>query len=66
MGFFHDLKLKNRFATRLGAYIRAQEAGMTPEQARKYANELYPPTEEDLEYENRLRSKEELRSRRGA
>jgi hypothetical protein len=65
MGFFKNLKLKHRFATRLGAYVRATEAGLTPEQARQHARELYPPTQEDIEYEERLRLMEEKKSRRG-
>lgn len=55
MGFFKNLKLKNRFATRLGAALRARDKGMTIEQAWQHANELYPPTQEQIEYEARLR-----------
>ena len=44
-----------RAAKRLGAYRRAFEQGMSGEQARAYLDYLYPPTAEDLEYEEKLR-----------
>jgi hypothetical protein len=48
MGFFKNLKLKNRFATRLGAALRARDKGVTIEQAWQHTNELYPPTQEQM------------------
>jgi hypothetical protein len=53
--FFKDLRLRMRAAKRLGAYRRAFEQGMSGEQARAYLDYLYPPTAEDLEYEEKLR-----------
>jgi hypothetical protein len=66
MGFFKNLKLKNRFATRLGAALRARDKGMTIEQAWKYADELYPPTQEQMDYEARLRLEVQAKGRHGA
>lgn len=53
--FFKELKLKMRAAKRVGAFTRAREQGMSPQQARAYSDNLYPPTAEDLEYEQKLR-----------
>lgn len=50
------LRLRLRAAQRLGAFKRASEAGMGPEEARAASDQLYPPTQEDLEFEAALRS----------
>ena len=65
MGFFNDLKLKNRMAKRIGAFLRGRDRGMTADEAHAYANETYPPTPEDIEYEKRMRA-EQARRHRGA
>jgi hypothetical protein len=61
MGFFNDLRLKNRMAKRLGAFLRGRDQGMTAEEAHAYSRQVYPPTAEDLEYEARVREKEARR-----
>jgi hypothetical protein len=63
MGFLGDLKLKASMYSRLGAFARARKRGATQDEARAYAHELYPPTAEDLEFEVRVREKEEGRDR---
>ncbi|MBI5429677.1 MAG: hypothetical protein HY938_04370 [Nitrosomonadales bacterium] len=55
MGPLKELKLKFREAKRIGAFSRARKQGMSVEQARAYSDHLYPPTAEDIEYENQLR-----------
>lgn len=64
MAFFHNLKLKNRFATRLGIAIRARNEGMTVEEAWRYADELRPPNQEQIEYEAQLRLEAQAKARR--
>jgi hypothetical protein len=54
MGFLMKLLLKMRFNKRLGAFVKARKQGMTTAEARAYANDLYPPTEEDLVYEEKI------------
>jgi hypothetical protein len=49
-----ELKLKFRVFKRIGAFSRAREQGMSVEEARAYSDSLYPPTAEDIEYEERL------------
>ena len=51
MGFFRNIYLKMRLAKRVGAFARASKSGMTPDEARDYADRRYPPTAEDLAYE---------------
>ncbi len=58
MGFFGDFKLKMKMAKRVGAFSRARKQGMTVEEARAYADKLYPPTAEDIAYEERKRQEE--------
>ena len=55
MGFFGDLKLKIKMAKRVGAFSRARKQGLTVEEARAYSDQLYPPTAEDIAYEERKR-----------
>ena len=57
MGLFKNLRLKMKFAKRLGAYARARQQGMGDEQARQYVDQIYPPTPEDLKYEEEQRRK---------
>lgn len=38
---------------RVGAFSRAREQGMSVEEARAYADQQYPPTAEDIAYEER-------------
>ncbi len=52
MGPLKELRLKLRAAKRIGAFSRACKQGMSVEQARAYSDQLYPPTAEDIEYEN--------------
>jgi hypothetical protein len=47
--------LKLRAARRLGAFNRARERGMSIEEARNYSDNLYPPTPDDIAYEQKLR-----------
>ena len=47
--------LKLRAARRLGAFTRARERGMSIEEARNYSDNLYPPTPDDIAYEQKLR-----------
>lgn len=58
MGFFGDFKLKMKMAKRVGTFSRARKQGMTVEEARAYADKLYPPTAEDIAYEERKRQEE--------
>ena len=55
MGLFKSLRLKVKLTKRLGAFARARQQGMTVEQARQYVDQMYPPTPEDLEYEEKQR-----------
>ena len=57
MGLLRNLKLKARFAKRLGAYARARQQGMGDEQARQYVDQTYLPTPDDLKYEREQRRK---------
>jgi hypothetical protein len=59
--FLKELKLKMRAAKRIGAFARAQKQGMSIEQARAYSDNLYPPTADDLAYEEKLRNEEAKR-----
>lgn len=54
MGFINDVHLGMRAAKRLGAFKRALKQGMSSEQARNYSDQLYPPTPDDIAYEQRL------------
>lgn len=51
MGFFDNFRLKARHAKRVGAFARAKQQGMSNTEARRYADELYPQTPEDVAYE---------------
>jgi hypothetical protein len=51
MGFFDNLRLKARHAKRVGAFARAKQQGMSAMKARRYVDELYPQTPEDVAYE---------------
>lgn len=51
-----DALLYCRAAQRIGAFSRALRAGCTPEDARLYSDSQYPPNQQDLEFETRLRS----------
>jgi hypothetical protein len=55
MGLFKRLRLKARYTQRLGAYVRARQQGMTDEQARLQVDQVYPPTPDDLRYEEERR-----------
>jgi hypothetical protein len=55
MGLIKEVSLSMRAAKRLGAFSRAHEQGMLSEQARKYSENLYPPTPDDTAYEDKLR-----------
>jgi len=50
------MKLRLNAAKRVGAFKRGIEAGLSPEQARLASDQLYPPSQEDLEFEAALRS----------
>lgn len=51
MGFFDNIRLKVRLAKRVGAFARARAQGMSDTAARRYADERYPQTAEDVAYE---------------
>lgn len=51
MGFLDNLRLKARHAKRVGAFAKAKQLGMSETEARRYADELYPQTPEDVAYE---------------
>ena len=55
---FNPLILRLRAARRLGAFSRALRQGMSTEQARIYSDGVYPPTPDDIAFEQRLRAKE--------
>lgn len=55
---FKELRLKFRASKRLGAFSRACKQGMSIEEARAYSDQLYPPTAEDIAYEDGLRQNE--------
>jgi hypothetical protein len=55
VGYFNDLRLFVRATKRLGAFVRAERAGLAKEQARAYSDRLYPPTADDIAFEKRLR-----------
>lgn len=57
MGLFKNIRLKYRMMKRLGAFARAREQGMSIAEARAYADSIYPPTPEDIEYQERERQK---------
>ncbi len=61
MGLFKQLRMRVRVAKRLGAFSRASKQGMSVEEARFISDRLYPPTVEDIQYENQLRQTETLR-----
>lgn len=52
------LALKSKAAKRLGAFKCACEQGASIAEARAYSDHLYPPTAEDIAYEERLRQGE--------
>jgi hypothetical protein len=49
MNPFKRLSRFLRISRRLGAFRRAMERGMSPEEARKYSDSLYPPTPDENE-----------------
>jgi hypothetical protein len=51
---FNPLMLRFRAARRLGAFSRALRQGMTDEQAHIYSDGLYPPTPDDIAFQQRL------------
>lgn len=51
---FNPLILRFRAARRLGAFSRALRQGMTDEQAHIYSDGLYPPTPDDIAFQQRL------------
>ena len=58
MGLLKEMRLKWRAAKRIGAFKIAREKGMSIEDARAYSDRRYPPTVEDIEYENQLRQRD--------
>lgn len=58
MGLFKKFKLKAKMMKRIGAFSRARQQGMSVEEARAYADQQYPPTAEDIAYEERKRQSE--------
>ena len=62
MDLLNRLKVKGRVAQRVGAFARAQDQGMSVEEARAYSNQLYPPTAEDIAYDERQRRVDETGS----
>ena len=57
MGPLKKLKLKYRMTKRLGAFARAREQGMPVNEARAYAESLYPPGPDDIAYEESERAR---------
>lgn len=57
MGFIKNLRLRARYAARLGAFSAALKKGLTVEQARIAANLRYPPNADDEDYEQAVRQK---------
>lgn len=57
MGYFDNLKIKWRIGKRISAFERAKEQGLNDQQARAYAEELYPSTLEELKFEEEERRK---------
>jgi hypothetical protein len=55
VGLFKQATLSLRAAKRLGAFKRALRQGMSIDQARNYSDDLYPPTPDDIAYEQKLR-----------
>jgi hypothetical protein len=53
--FLRDWRLKYRQAKRAGAFSRAKKKGMSNADARTYSDALYPPTVEDIAYEEKCR-----------
>ena len=53
--FLRDWRLKYRQAKRVGAFSRAKKKGMSNADARTYSDALYPPTVEDIAYEEKCR-----------
>jgi hypothetical protein len=49
--FLTELRLKARQAKRVGAFVRAKKIGMSDADARAHSDGLYPPTAEDIAYE---------------
>jgi hypothetical protein len=60
---FKVFRLKLKAAKRLGAFSRAFKGGASIEDARTHSDKLYPPTADDIDYEDRLRRGAQLRSR---
>ena len=58
MGFFRNLRLKLRLARRVSAFKRGVDNGLSVDEARQYADLQYPPTQEDLWYEEEQRAGE--------
>lgn len=61
MGLLKQLRMRVRAAKRLGAFSRASKQGMSVEEARLFSDSLYPPTVEDIQYENQLGRTDTLR-----
>jgi hypothetical protein len=61
MGFWKTLKLRVRFNTRLGAYVRARKAGLSEAEAREAVNREYPPTPDDIAFVDRLKAEDAAR-----
>jgi hypothetical protein len=57
------LKVRVRAIIRLGAFSQACKGGLSVEQARAYADRLYPPSEADLAYEGKQRERHFARQR---
>jgi hypothetical protein len=53
MALLGNLRLRWRAAARGAAYDWGLELGMAPDRARAYSHMIYPPTLDDLAFENR-------------
>lgn len=57
MSIFKKIKYKMAMFKRIGTFSQAMRNGMSEEEAAKYMNELYPPSKEQLEYEQIIKEK---------
>lgn len=59
MAIFGEIKLEAKVAKRLGAFKCTHKQGMSIEEACTYSDQLYPPTTEDIPYDDELRGQSE-------